>query len=214
MGLLGLNEDRALLPGANAGDTMESWADKITGQKDDAKAVFFMGMTSLLYAFTIQVLYFSLNRFTGIKAMRIAFWMTQVAYLPEGVLWLSSTFWDNTMIRQVYKISTSLALMAPFAGNWVGLIFMMLYAEQKNLWKTAGLWIGLFLWTAWTVFTMIIQVALSPKIMRWTDAPPGSDPDTTPVEATADAAVAEGGESAPITAGDEDVDSFGKFFDF
>merc|ERR1711862_1039946 len=93
MGLLGLNEDRALLPGANAGDTMESWADKITGQKDDAKAVFFMGMTSLLYAFTIQVLYFSLNRFTGIKAMRIAFWMTQVAYLPEGVLWLSSTFW-------------------------------------------------------------------------------------------------------------------------
>ena len=126
---MGLDEDRALLPGINAGDAMEDWADKITGRKSDAKAVFFMGMISLLYAFVIQILYFSLNRFTGVKALRIAFWITQIAYLPEGILWLSSTFWDNTMIRAVFKISTSLALMAPFAGNWVGMIFMMIYAE-------------------------------------------------------------------------------------
>ena len=205
---MGLDEDRALLPGANAGDAMEEWADKITGRKSDAKAVFFMGMISLLYAFAIQILYFSLNRFTGVRALRIAFWITQIAYLPEGILWLSSTFWDNTMIRAVYKISTSLALMAPFAGNWVGLIFAMIYADQKKLWKTAGIWIGFTLWVGWTIFTMIIQVSLSPKIMRWTELAPGSDPDTDPV---VDDSTAADGEPAPISAGDEDVDSFAAF---
>ena len=207
---MGLDDDRALLPGANAGDTMEEWADKITGRKSDAKAVFFMGMISLLYAFAIQILYFSLNRFTGVKALRIAFWVTQIAYLPEGVLWLSSTFWDNTMIRAVFKISTSLALMAPFAGNWVGTIFFMVYADQQDLWKTAGLWIGLILWVGWTIFTMIIQVTISPKVMRWTDLPPGSDPDTDPV-ATADST---SDPQADADTTDDDVDAFSSAFNF
>merc|ERR1712019_26832 len=97
---MGENDGGALLPGANAGDNIEAWADKITGQKSDAKAVFFMGMCSILYAFVLQILYFSLNRFDGVRGLRVAFWLSQVAYLPEGILWLSSTFWDNIMIRQ------------------------------------------------------------------------------------------------------------------
>ena len=55
---------------------------------------------------------------------------------------------------------------------------------------------------------MIIQVSISPKVMRWTEAAPGSDPDTSSV-ATEDI---DGGDSDAAVvdgfAGDEDPDSF------
>ena len=56
----------------------------------------------------------------------------------------------------------------------------MVYADNEDLWTTVGFWVGLILWLCWTVFAMFLQVTLSPKIYRWAEALPGSDPDTDP----------------------------------
>ena len=145
-----------MIPIADAGDKLEEWFDKITGNKSDAKAVFFMGVCSLSLSFLIMLLYFILNRYVGIRALRIAFWVTQIAYLPEGIIWVSSQFWDIEMLRKVFKISTAISLLAPFAGNWIATIFFMVYADNAKLWKTAGFWVGLILWLGWTAFAMFI----------------------------------------------------------
>ena len=170
---------------------MEAWADKIMGNASDGKAVFIMGVSSLSFSFLTMVLYFSLNRFSGVRALKIAFWVSQIAYLPEGMLWVSSAFWDISMLRKVFRISTSISLLAPFAGNWVATIFFLVYADAMNLWATWDMWVGLILWIGWTVFVMIIQVVLSPKIFRWARASPDGDlitdgGDTTEDEETFD----------------------------
>ena len=85
------------------------------------------------------------------------------------------------MLRQVFKLSTSISLLAPFAGNWIAMIFFMVYANSYGLFDTAGFWVGLILLISWTIFIMIIQVTLSPKIFRWADLEPGTDPDTDPI---------------------------------
>ena len=190
--------DYTLIPGAaEAGDALEEWADKILGKKSDAKAVFFMGVCSLSFSFVTMVLYWSLNRFYGVRALKIAFWVSQIAYLPQGIIWISSAFWDILMLRRVFKLSTSISLLAPFAGNWIAVIFFMIYVDANSMWADWETWLGLILWVGWTVFIMIIQVTLSPKIFRWASAPPGTDPDTDPPVADVEDEVV-----------DDDVDSF------
>ena len=66
---------------------------------------------------------------------------------------------------------------------------------------------------------MIIQVGISPKVMRWTEMPPGSDPDTDTVAAAdvdgGEVCEGDGCEQAPIIPGTEDPDTFnGDLFDF
>ena len=167
------------------------------GNASDGKAVFIMGVSSLSFSFLVMVLYFSLNRFAGVRALKIAFWVSMIAYLPEGMIWISSAFWDIAMLRKVFRISTSISLLAPFAGNWIATIFFLVYADAMSLWADWDMWVGLILWLGWTVFVMIFQVVLSPKIFRWARASPGGDLNTDSTDGTEEEETFEG-----------DVDSF------
>ena len=142
-----------------------------------------------------MVLYWSLNRFYGVRALKIAFWVSQIAYLPEGMIWIGSAFWDIVMLRRVMRLSTAISLLAPFAGNWIAIIFFLIYVDANSMWHDWEMWLGLILFMGWTVFIMFIQVTLSPKIFRWANAAPGTDPDTDLPE----------DEEDPIL---DDVDSF------
>ena len=154
------------------------------GNASDGKAVFIMGVSSLSFSFLVMVLYFSLNRFAGVRALKIAFWVSMIAYLPEGMIWISSAFWDIAMLRKVFRISTSISLLAPFAGNWIATIFFLVYADAMSLWADWDMWVGLILWLGWTVFVMIFQVVLSPKIFRWARASPGDGSNTDSTDGT------------------------------
>ena len=165
--------DEIISGAAEAGDDIEEWADKMMGYVSDSKANFIMGVSSLSFVFVLWVLYFSMNRFYGIKSMRIMFWVSQVAYLPQGMIWVSSAFWDIVMLRKVTRISTALSLLAPFAGNWIAVIFFMIYIDENSMWTEWFTWVGITLWLGWTFFAMIIQVVLSPKIFSWANTAPG-----------------------------------------
>ena len=102
------------------------------------------------------------------------FWVSQVAYLPQGMIWVSSAFWDIVMLRKVTRISTALSLLAPFAGNWIAVIFFMIYIDENSMWTEWFTWVGITLWLGWTFFAMIIQVVLSPKIFSWANTAPGA----------------------------------------
>ena len=131
-----------------AANKLEDWTDKITGNKSDAKATFFMGVTSLCYSFLIMLLYFILNRYTGVRALHIAFWVSQ-SHDVTSVSHDSNDSQerhdghDSLMLRKVFRITTAMSLLATFAGNWIALVFFLVYADGNDLWGTAGVWIGM-----------------------------------------------------------------------
>merc|ERR1711920_289799 len=99
-----------------------------------------------------MILYWSLNRFVGVRALKIAFWVSQIGYLPTGLIWVSTAFWDIVMLRRVFKLSSTISLLAPFAGNWIATIFFLVYVDAMGLWTHWEMWLGLLLWLGWTVF--------------------------------------------------------------
>ena len=60
---MSLADDVALVPNGSIGSDLQEWADRITGNKSDAKANFFMGVCSLSYSFLVMLLYLILNMY-------------------------------------------------------------------------------------------------------------------------------------------------------
>ena len=82
------------------------------------------------------------------------------------------------MLRKVSRITTGVGLLAPFGGNWIAIVFFMLYVTGNSLWGSWATWVILIVGICWTIFVMIVQVVIAPKTFRWANTPPGTDPDT------------------------------------
>ena len=166
--------DEGVIEGAGtAGSKTRDWAEKVLRGGTDAQVNMAYGITAWVTTGLALILYFSLNNVTWVMgALYWAFIITELAWAPVSIIWMSLAFWDASWLRKVYESVITISFLGPFAGYWVALIMFMLSVDEVDCWGCWQTWVTIPIWTGWSIFSMIMQIAMVPKVFDWTENAP------------------------------------------
>ena len=63
-------------------------------------------------------------------------------------------------------------MLGPFGGYWLAWVQLMLHADATDDWGSWSLWVATPIWLAYTIFSMLMQVAIVPKVLNWIQTAP------------------------------------------
>ena len=166
--------DEGVIEGAGTGGSkMKDWGDKIMKNPTDAQVVMYYGISAWVVAGLALILYFSLNNVTWVMgALYWAFIITELAWWPTAIIWMALAFWDAKWLRTVYETVITISFLGPFAGYWVALVMFMLAVDNGQCWGCWQTWLTIPIWVGWTIFNMIMQIAMVPNIFDWAQNAP------------------------------------------
>ena len=166
--------------------------------KDPAsgQVVTFYGITALVtgtFNLLIYLIWGSRNWVVG-PASKWWFWIHELIWWPVGILWIALAFYDATWLRTIFSGIVQWSFLGPFAGYWAAIVYMMVEANKTYLsngkkgWAYWGFWVTWSIYIAYTIFAMIIQVGMVPKIFDWIENAPINEnlPKEKPAEETAE----------------------------
>ena len=161
--------DEGIIEGAGtAGQDMLDWGDKIMYNPEEAQFVMYYGISSWVLLFVASILYWGLNNhFWGIAALSKGWELHMITWWPYAIIWMATAFWDAEWLRGIFNYATILTLGGPFAGNWICLSYMFNEADAQDAWGYWELWVMALIWSGYTVFAMIMQASMVPKILSW-----------------------------------------------
>jgi len=137
------------------------------GDKNDAQAVYWYGIYSLIVGWGSALLWNELKSKSYAALYYEGFVSRFFAYIPVGMCWIMISLFDSPFTRTVFKDLVSLSVMGPFFGHWYawGLYLLNLENEPSLDYYLAG-----GVWFAWTIFEEIVQIVLLPQVFDWIDS--------------------------------------------
>ena len=166
--------DEGVIPGAGTGgEKMLDWGDRIMYDPNDAQVTMYYGVSTWVLLLVSYIMYFSLNEhFWGIANLFKGWEVHMICFWPVSIIWMATAFWDGKWLRDIFRYATIWSLGGPFAGFWVALSYLLLAADAAWAWDWWQFWITAVGWIAYTVFAMIIQAFMVPKVLNWIDTAP------------------------------------------
>ena len=163
-----------VIPGAGtSGSNMIEWGDRIMYDPTDAKVTMYYGISTWVLLGVSMILYFALNnRFWGVANLFKGWEVHMICFWPVSIIWMATAFWDAKWLRNIYKYSAIWSLGGPFAGFWIALAYLALAADAADAWGWWEFWVTAAGWVAYTVFAMIIQAFMMPKLLSWIENAP------------------------------------------
>lgn len=156
-----VNEDR--------GDAATEFTENFIGERNDAEAVFWYGIYSLIMSFGLIVVYHLIDgtdwiaMYGGVDGFKYKWY----GYVPIAMTWLAVSLFDSKMLRIIFKDMAAFSVMGPFWYQWKAFGDYLLLSEGGN--QDLGYWLGAVVFFSWTVFEEIIQIILMPQILSWAD---------------------------------------------
>ena len=102
-------------------------------------------------------------------------WQHWFMWTPVGLIWFAVSFFDSEMMRNIFNGVVQFSVMGPFAGYWLAFVALFDNAAETDDWGNWKLWLTVPIWLCYTIFSMLVQVALVPKVMRWIETTPISE---------------------------------------
>ena len=162
-----------VIPGAGgAGDRTEEWAMDAMKDPSSDKIVMFYGISSICVAVITLIWYLVFNYANTVRGLYWGFIIHQIIWWPAGIIWIALALWDSKYMRKIYEGAVMVTFLGPFAGYWIGLAMLLVHADDTDDWGSWSLWVAVPIWIGWTIFNMIMQVVMVPKIADWCDQPP------------------------------------------
>ena len=189
--------ESGVIPGAGGlGQREQDWVNKIMKDPASGQVVTFYGITALVtgtFNLLIYLIWGSRNWVVG-PASKWWFWIHELIWWPVGILWIALAFYDATWLRTIFSGIVQWSFLGPFAGYWAAIVYMMVEANKTYLsngkkgWAYWGFWVTWSIYIAYTIFAMIIQVGMVPKIFDWIENAPINEnlPKEKPAEETAE----------------------------
>lgn len=171
----------AVIPGAGEiGNNEQAWVNKIMKDPENAKVVMYYGISALVLAFVNLIIYLVANNRNWLigTASKWWFWIHELIWWPVGIFWIALAFYDAKWLRTLFSGLIQWSFLGPFAGFWVAIVYFMVKVDEhvlsngKKGWAYWGVWVVLPLYIGYTIFAMIIQVGMVPKIFDWIDNAP------------------------------------------
>ena len=187
--------ESGVIPGAGGlGNREQEWVEKIMKNPENGQMLMYYGITALVTAvlnLLIYLIWGHRNWVVG-PASKWWFWIHELIWWPVGILWLALAFYDATWLRTIFSGIVQWSFLGPFAGYWAAIVYMMVEANKTYLsngkkgWNYWGFWVVWSFYIAYTVFAMIIQVGMVPKIFDWIENAPINEnlPKEKPAEET------------------------------
>ena len=79
---------------------------------------------------------------------------------------------DSLFTRELYKAVISISVLAPFAGNIIGFIFLWINADKYGDFDSWAFWVVWPLYIAYDIGQMLLQFLFLPKIYDWVESAP------------------------------------------
>ena len=95
-------------------------------------------------------------------------------YLPVAVGWIMVGLFDSEQMREIFGTLVSASILGPFFIEWWA-FGMYLFDGDDVGYSELMYYVWGSVWFAWTVFEMLVQIALVPQIMDWIDDAPIED---------------------------------------
>ena len=106
------------------------------------------------------------------QGLKWGMWQHWFMWTPVGLLWFAVSFFDSETMRAIFSAVVQFSVMGPFGGYWLALVYLFDNASETGDWGNWKLWLTVPVWLAYTFVSMLMQVALVPKVMRWIDTAP------------------------------------------
>ena len=87
---------------AAAGEDSIAWAERITGNLTDAKAVMIYGIVAFCLAAATMAVYIPLMHKNTMIGLQWGFWMHWAIFWPVGVVWMGVSFFDGELMRKIF----------------------------------------------------------------------------------------------------------------
>ena len=127
------------------------------------QAIIWYGITSILNAFIALLFYLIFNHDAVVSGYYTIMLSHQICYWPVAIGWAAIAIFSGSFTKTLYKAVIAFSVLAPFAGNIIGFIFLWINANNS----VYNLWYFWFLWPLYLVYDigqMLIQFLLLPKI--------------------------------------------------
>ena len=152
-----------------AGQNSMEWAENATGLSD-ANAVMVYGIVAFSLATITMILFILLDHTNTMKGLRWGIYLHWGIWVPLSMVWVGVSFFDSEMMREIFKWIVELSVLGPFGGYWIAFVKLMDHATETKDWDNWKLWITIPVWLVYTVFSMLFQVHLVPKVLRWIES--------------------------------------------
>merc|ERR1712232_913063 len=106
------------------------------------------------------------------QGLKWGMWQHWFMWTPVGFLWFAIEFFDSEMMRSLFNGVVQFSVMGPFGGYWLAMIYLFDNASETADWGNWKLWLTVPIWLAYTIFSMLMQVALVPKVLSWIETTP------------------------------------------
>lgn len=167
-----------------AGENQEKWVNDIMNDPDRAQVVMYYGVSALVLASLNLLLYLILQNRSWIinPASKWWFWVHELVWWPVGIIWIAMAFFDAKWLRDIFSGIVTMSFLGPWAGYWAAIVWLMVQTDKyrwvtkkgksKTGWGKWYFWLVFPIYMGYTVFSMIIQVGMIPKIYDWIDNAP------------------------------------------
>lgn len=161
-----LPEDKTFEDNSLADDQLA----EITNDLKPIQNIMWYGICSILNAFVTLLFYILFNYNAAVAGYYQTMISHQLAYWPVAIGWAAIAIFDNDFTRALYKSVISMSVLGPFAGHFVGFVFLFLNADAGNYWGLIEFWILWPCYIGYIIGQMLIQFYFLPSIYSWLDA--------------------------------------------
>lgn len=169
----------AQLDTGDTGSSAENSMNDMLGNPENDDAVLLYGVISLSSALITIFFYVWFNAGYYITASHDYFLSHVAAYLPVGMGWLMVSLFDGAFMRDIFTDLIWLSIMGPFFFHWYATVSFIINGDNGgSSWSGTGsvtaydeflFWLTWILQACLTIFEMIMQVVILPKVLDWVE---------------------------------------------
>ena len=171
----------AQVDGGDTGQRGEDLANNVVGDRDPAQVVFWYGgVYSGIWVLISIYGYMLLNNDIFWVVMNSSWWVYHIGtYMPLFMAWLMLSFFDGPFMRNVFTGLVEITFLGPYFAHWKAITDFILLGEvmdndwTDDNWKSfdeVGFYVWIAIYGAVTIFEMIIQITVAPRIFEWLES--------------------------------------------